>query len=100
MGADTVHAVEQSLAFAVEIPFDSKRRKFIGDHSHLPARSVRAASVAAILQNFRRRFRFIAITKGTNSRSRNFDALPQKIRGALGTVGRNDDPSSRDGGFP
>ena len=61
--ADAVHAVKQAFAFAVQVSLDAQRGKFIGNHAHLPARRVRAASVAAVLENLGRRLRFIASNK-------------------------------------
>ena len=65
--ADAVHLVEQAFAFAVQIAFDPQRGKFIRDHAHVPARRIWAAAVSSVLQNLRRRLRFVARAKRDTS---------------------------------
>src|SRR5229473_2598011 len=94
---DAVHPVEEPFAFPVQVSLDAQRRKFIGNHSHLPARRIRPTPVATVLQNFGRRLRFVTVTKWADSDSLDLDALAQKIRRPFGSIRRNNDPSSSDG---
>jgi len=96
---DLVPFAYSSFALAVQVALDSQRRKFVGYHAHLPARRIRGASIAAVLQNFRGRLRFIAVAERAGSHSLDLNALAQKIRRAFGPIRRNDDPSSGDGVF-
>src|ERR1700692_255118 len=95
--ADAVHPIEEPFALPVQISLDSKRGEFVGNDAHLPARRVRAASVASILENLGRRLRFMAVTKRADADSLDLDALAEEIRRPLGSIRRNNDPSSSDG---
>src|ERR1700688_244201 len=94
---DAIHPVEEPFAFPVQVSLDAKRGEFIGSHAHLPARSVRPAPVAPILENLGRRLRFMPVTKRADSDSLDLDALAKEIRRPLGSIRRNNDPSSSDG---
>src|SRR5437868_4524111 len=37
MSADAIHAVIHSIRATIEVPFDSKRRIFVWNHTHRPA---------------------------------------------------------------
>ena len=99
MRADAVHLVVHAVALAVQLAFDAEHRKFVGHDAHAPARLVarrrccgtpapRAASYA--------RFRNRKGRRRTGRRRR----MPDKIAGALGAIGCNDDPSTRDRVLP
>src|SRR5580693_21674 len=48
VGADAVHFVEEAFAFAIEIAFDAKSRKFVGHYAHRPPWRVGAAIAASV----------------------------------------------------
>src|SRR5712675_2639643 len=93
--ADAIHFVEKSFAFAIQIAFNSKRRKTVGDDTNVPARSI-AAAVAPIDQNFRRRLAFGAGAEGAILWAGDQDAFAEKIRWAFPAISGNDDPAARD----
>ena len=96
--ADAIHAIEESFPFAVQSAFDAQRRKLVGDHADRPSRSVFAAAVTTVGENFLRRFAFIARAEGTNGRVAFYvHTLPNEIHGALAAIGGNDDPTSGNG---
>ena len=80
--AHAVHAVEQSVAFAVQVAFDAQRRKFIGHHAQRPSRRVPPAAVASVSKDFRRSLSFIPGTERTNPHSLDLNALAHEIRRA------------------
>src|SRR4029077_18784194 len=86
---DAVHPIEESFAFPVQISLDAQRGEFVRDHAHLPARRVRPAAVAPVLENLGRRLRFMPVTKRADSDSLDLDALAKKIRRPLGPIRRN-----------
>src|SRR6202163_2433103 len=94
---DAVHPVEKPFAFPVQISLDAKRGEFVRDHAHLPPRRIRPAPIAPVLENLGRRLRFMPVTKRADSDSLDLDALAKKIRRPLGSIRRNNDPSSSDG---
>ena len=77
--AHSVHAVKQSLARAVQISFDSQRRKFIRHHAHRPPRRVRAAAVAPVSKQFRRSLILVAVAERAKSLAANLHALAHEI---------------------
>src|ERR1700723_877588 len=96
--ADSIHAIEKALAFAVQSSFDAQRGKFIGNHANRPSGSVFAAAVASVGEDLLGRLAFIARAEGASSRvALDVHALPNEIHGALAAIGRDDDPASRDG---
>src|SRR5882762_1751957 len=98
MRANAIHFVEKSFALAVQVAFNSKRRKTVGDDANVPARSI-AATVASINQNFRRRFAFGAGAERAILGAGDQDAFAQEIGWAFPAIGGNDDPAARDGIF-
>ena len=66
--ADAIHAIEQAFAFAVKAAFNAESGKFIRHHAERPARRIFSAAVAAVGENFGRRFRFISRAERDNSR--------------------------------
>src|ERR1700674_1471629 len=99
VGADAVHFVEEAFAFTVEIAFDDERGEAIGDDANIPAGRVGAATVAAVNENFGRRFAFGAGTEGAILGAGDEDAFAEKIGRALSAIGGDDDPTARDGIF-
>jgi len=95
VGADSVHLVEQPFAFAVKIPFDSQRRKFVRHHAQLPTRRVRAAAVPPVHQHFRRRLGLIPCAERTILRLPRDHTFAQKIIRPLSAFRRNNHPSTR-----
>ena len=100
MRANAVHLVEHAFGLAVQIAFDAQCRKLIRNYAHCPARTValrrRAAiRVRAVGLNLRRCFTLVAITKRAEA-ALDFHSLPDKIGRTLGTVGRDNYPSSDD----
>src|SRR5580700_10949602 len=95
--ADAVHPIEEPFAFPVQVSLDAQRGKFVGNDAHLPARCVRAASIAPVLENLGRRLGFMPVTKRADADSLDLDALAKKIRRPFGSIRRNNDPSSSDG---
>ena len=93
--ADAVHPVVHAVALAIQLAFDSQSGKLIRNHAHPPTRLVAPAAIA-VGQNLRRSFRFIAVIERAISVIGWQNRLADKIAGALGTAGCNDDPSPRD----
>src|SRR3989442_153677 len=60
---DTVHAVKQPLALAVEVAFDAQRRELVRDDADSPAGAIPRAAVPAVGQNLGRRLRLITVAK-------------------------------------
>src|SRR5271154_3377205 len=85
--ADSVHAVEQAFAFAVQAAFDTERREFVGHYSQRPAGRVFSATAAAIRENFRWSFSFIAGAERTVRIALDLNAFADKIHGAFRAVG-------------
>src|SRR6266436_687249 len=56
VSADAVHFIEEAFAFAVEIAFNDERGEAIGNDANVPAGGVGAATIAAVNENFGRRF--------------------------------------------
>ena len=95
--ADPIHAVEQSLAFAVEIAFDSQRGKFIGDHANGPT----WACLARHRCGHRPESPAASCSRCHNKTDKNPCRLMctlsrKKSLGPLGAIGGNDYPSARD----
>src|SRR5271169_1155671 len=97
VGTDAVHPVEKSVAFPVQASLDAQRGEFVRNHSYLPARRVRPAPIAPILENFGRRLRFMPVTKRADPDSLDLYALAKKIRRPFGSIRRNNHPPSSDG---
>src|SRR5580692_5095743 len=95
--ADTVHAVEEPVAFPVQVALNAQRGKLVWDDAHLPARGVGAAPVAPVLENFGRSFRFMPVTERADADSLDLDAFAKEIRRPFGAISGNNDPSSSDG---
>src|SRR5208282_203856 len=93
------HFVENAFALPVQRPFDAQRREFVGHHPHAPARAVGGPIVAPIGEHLGGSFRFAPRTEGTETHAADFHALAEKIRGAVGAVGGDDDPASGDDVF-
>src|ERR1700730_5761718 len=96
VGADAIHLVKQAFPVAIQVPFDAKRREFVGNHTYAPAGGVHAAAAAAIDQNFRWSFCFASGTEGTILTIRSNNAFTQEFIGALATFCRDNDPATRD----
>src|SRR5277367_6363044 len=94
--AYSVHAIEKSIALAVEPAFDAQRRKFIGHHAQTPPRRIFSAAIAAVGQNFGGRLPFTAGTKRTVWRALDFHAFAHEIHRAVRAISGNDDPASGD----
>ncbi len=97
--ADAIHFVEKSLAFAVQITFNAERGKTIRNNANIPAGTVRAAAVAPVHENFRRRLAFRTGAEGTIFWTGHENAFAQKIGRALSTIRGDDYPAARDGIF-
>jgi hypothetical protein len=95
--ADAVHAVEKSIAFAIQAAFDAQRRKFIGHYAERPTRRVFTAAIPAVSKNFTRRLTFVTGAERTIRVALDDNALANKIHRAIGPVCGNDYPTSRDG---
>src|SRR5712664_3715481 len=99
VSADAVHLIEEAFAFAVEIAFNDERGEAIGNDANVPAGSIGAATIAAVNENFGRRFAFGAGAEGAILRAGDEDAFAEEIGGALSAIGGDDDPTARDGIF-
>src|ERR1700683_3184355 len=93
MGADAVHAVEEAFAFVVQAAFNAERRKLVGHYAQRPAGCVFSAAVAAIGEDFGGSFSFIAGAERTIRVALDLNAFADKIHGAFGAIGGNDNPA-------
>ena len=92
--ADAADLVVQPVSLAVQFAFDAQRGEFIGDDAQAPLGWI-ARSVASEYENLRRRLAFIARAERADAASLRLERLAHEIRRALGSIRRNNDPSSR-----
>src|SRR6266849_2515049 len=96
---DTVHAVKQSLALAIEVAFDAQRRELVRDDADSPTGAIPRAAVAAVGQDLGRRLRLIAVAKRAKALPLDLYAFANEVGRPLRPVGRDDHPSTGDGIF-
>ena len=104
MRSHAVHAVKHSFGLPAQVALDDQRRKLVRDHPDGPAwsialRSVSSVMIRAVGLDLRRSLAFVSVTKGTKTAS-NLQILANKVGGALGPVGGNDDPAADDRVLP
>src|SRR5215472_1844545 len=104
MRTNAVHLVEHALGLAIEIAFDAQGGKFVRNHAHSPTGSIPlwwrpAVQVRAIRLDFRGSLAFVAGAKGTES-SLDPHSFAHKIRGPLGSIRGDNNPTSDDRVFP
>src|SRR5579864_14140 len=97
--ADAVHLVEHALGLAVQIAFNSQSGEFVRDHPHSPAGRIALRRTAILVGpvglNLRRGLAFVPVAEGAET-ALHFYCVAGKVSGALGSVGRNDDPATDD----
>src|SRR5713101_7633892 len=91
---DTVHAVKQSLALAVEIAFDAQRRELVRDDADSPTGAIPRAAVAAVGRDLGRRLPLISIAKWAKAISLHLHAFANEVGGPFSAVGRDDYPAA------
>ena len=93
MRSKAVHPVIEPLRLAVKVAFNAKHGKLIRDYTSVPARRVRR-SAASKRQDFRRSPAFITGTKRAYAYVLRNYLGAREIGGALGAIGRYDDPAA------
>src|SRR5207302_11145066 len=96
------HLVEHAFGLAIEVAFNSESRELVWHDSHCPTWSVslRRATIliGTIGLDFRRSFIFVAVAEGAEA-PLHPDGVAGKVSGALGALGRYNDPTADDGIF-
>jgi hypothetical protein len=95
---NAVHLIIDSLALAVQIPFDAKGREFVRDDTKGPSRGIGRGAIFSIGNNLGRGSILIAFTEGTKATHR-FSLLWREIRRSSTSLRGDDHPSSVDGIF-
>ena len=94
--ADPVHAIEEPLAFAIQIALDLQRRILVRHGTQVPAGSIRRAAVVAEREHFVRGQGLAARTERAVLRADDRGALEPEVVGPLAAVRGNDHPAAGD----
>ena len=94
--ADAVHFVVEAVPLPAERALDSQGGKFVGHNAQRPPRSVGRSAIIAIGEHFRWSLALVAVTKGAKAGAADLHLVTDKIRGALGPVGRDNHPPAGD----
>src|SRR5579863_499569 len=92
MCADSLHLVEESFTFALQITFNPEHREFVGDHPQRPSGLIGARAVP-VSEHLRRGLAFVTWTERTEAaggHSRGW--LANEIRGSPRPIGGDNDP--------
>src|SRR5262249_15747137 len=99
VGADSVHAIEEPLALAVERAFNLERWKLIRHDTQVPIGPVRGTAVSAVRQHLRRREILVSGAKRTPLGSEQRGLFKTEVAGAFAPLGGDDHPPAGDGIF-